>query len=702
MSGKTPTHRRIGILLVIIFAVFVLLIGRLLWVQTVQGGVLSEKAQNIQTKSITLAPQRGNIYDRNNNLLVTSLPAYSIYASPNLMKDPAAVATKIAPLLGLDANQLTANLKSKKSFVWIKRDVDWDVGQKIKQMKLTGLGFVDSAKRSYPQGRLAASVLGFVGSDDQGLVGIEKSYNRQLAGTPGEMLVMTDADGRVLPDTEKTVTPVVPGDQLVLALDQTMQFYVERELDKINAAYSPLHAVILVMNPNTGEVLAMGNSPGFEPAKWQSYPPAVWQSNLATTYAYEPGSVFKLFTTAAALSNRIVSPNDYFYDPGCLVVQGHNIYDSERQDYGAVTFEKGLEDSLNIVFAQVGQKVGAKTFYEYIRGFGFGSPTGIDLPGDEPGLVTPEDKCTTLNLSEMSFGQAIAVTPLQVLTATCAIANGGKLMQPHMVKEIKDNHGKVIKEFTPEVVRQVISADTAKEETQMMENVVVNGTGQNAVVDGYSVAGKTGTAQVPGPGGYVPDKYVSSFVGFAPANNPQIAVLVMVDQPHNAYYGGDVAAPIFSDLTGKILNYLGIPKDPSLISQNNNSNQQPVATSNNKIPVPNLTNYPVAEARWLLAVEGFNCTNQENTGIVTDQNPKPGTYVSPGSYDSLQVSGSLAGLGVPDLTGLTMKKAGIVLADLGLHLVVQGNGLASGQNPPPGTPVSPGATVTVTFSDSKQ
>lgn len=695
MSEIKFIKTRIAQLFLSLLVIFMLLVTRMFYIQTVEGASLKLQAQNIQTKVITLDAKRGNIYDRNKNILVQSLPCYAVYASPNLIKNPRQVAEKLAPLIGLDRGQLQESLSTKKSFVWLKRNVDIAVGDQIKQMKVNGLGIIDAAKRVYPQEKLAAAVLGFTGDDNQGLTGIEKSYNQALAGMAGEMTVTTDALGRMLPDTEKIISPVKTDNNLVLTIDQNIQYYVEQELAQIDAAYSPKRAVILVMNPHTGEILAMGSSPGFAPDSWQSYPAKVWESNPATSYTYEPGSVFKLFTAAAALSDRIVNRNDYFNDTGCLVVQGHKIYDSERQNYGYVSFDQGLTESLNIVFAQVGQRIGAKKFYEYIRGFGFGHSTGIDLPGDEPGLVIPETKCTSLNLAEMSFGQAITVTPLQILTATCALANGGDLMRPYLVKEIDNDAGQVVKQFKPQVVRKVISPETAQEEIKMMENVVANGTGQNAMVSGYSVAGKTGTAQVPGPGGYQPGQYVSSFVGFAPAQNPKVAVLVVVDQPHNKYYGGDVSAPVFSDLTGKILSYWSVPPDPKKLMDTGSAARN---QSGGRKTVPNVLNYPVTVARWLINDQGFKCASKAEAGIVVSQSPRPGSRLTPRTEVSLTVSKKPDAILLPDLTGLTMGKANTVLADLGLSMSISGSGYAARQNPRQGTVVTPGTVVSVYFN----
>jgi len=675
---------------------FALLVLRLFWVQVVWGGELRREAEQIQTREVTLQPSRGNIYDRNHNLLVTSVPCYSVYANPNLIKDPAAVAGRIAPLLGMKPDDLAKELGGKKSFLWLKYGVDFATAEKLRQMNIAGLGFVEASRREYKQGNLAAAVLGFVGNDNQGLYGLEKSYDRELSGSPGRLVMQVDAANREIPQTDTVVYPSRPGDQLVLTIDQTIQFYVEQELDRIVSTYKPARAVILVMDPRTGEVLAMGSRPTFDPSRWQSYPARVWGQNPAIFYTYEPGSTFKIIVTAAGLEEGAVHPNDWFDDPGYAVVQGRRIYDDERRPLGSVSFAQGVADSLNAVFVQVGQRLGRDRLYKYVHGFGFGALTGIELPGEQAGIVIPENDASPLNVATMSIGQSIAVTPLQVLTAVCAVANGGELIQPHLVKAIEDGAGRVIKEIRPRVIRRVISAETARQEISLLEGVVSAGTGQKALVEGYKVAGKTGTAQVPGPGGYQAGKYVSSFAGFAPADNPRIAVLVMVAEPQGQYYGGEVAAPAFSDVVGETLRYLGVPEEADQLTAAARSGAENTPAAG-QVSVPNLVGLPVTDARWLLDERGLRCWAPGSRGVVSGQQPAPGRQEVAGTVISLQVSPLSAQPVVPDLTGLTIKKAGAVLAELGLQISIKGSGIAAEQQPKAGTRVSRGAVVTVRF-----
>lgn len=684
-------NKRIGYLLIMTTVIFGLLVFRLFWLQLILGRTLSQEATASQTREVTTPSQRGGIYDRNHNPLVTNTPAYNIYANPNLIKDPGAIANKVGSVLGIEPGELTKELTTKKKFIWIKHQVDANTKEKLQQMNLPGIGFSETSKRSYLQGNLAASLLGFVGNDNQGLEGLEKQYDQELSGKPGKKLFQSDAQGRLLPQTEQPVSGTLQGKQLVLTIDENIQFYVEQELNQIASQYHPKRALILVMNPNEDGILAMGSWPGFDPEHWQDYPQDTWAHNPATSFSYEPGSVFKIFVTAAALESGVVQPNEYFYDPGYLVVQGQRIHDAEIGKSDQVSLEQGLADSLNVVFAQIAQRLGPSRFLDYTQRFGFGVPTGIDLPGEESGLIIPEKDITPLNLAAMSFGQSIAVTPLQVLTAVSAIANGGKLLRPHLVKAIEDENGKIMKEFKPEVVRQAVSPEIARKVTEMLEKTVTIGTGQKALVKGFRVAGKTGTAQVAGPKGYIQDKYISSFIGFAPVDKPQVAVLVLVDEPQGDYYGGTVAAPVFSNLVEKILNYLQIPSE---VSSPEIANSGTVTN----FPVPNVIGFPVSSANSLIKEKGLGHWSSGTSGIVIKQEPAAGKMVKPGTVMSLITSEQDAQKVImPDLTGLSIKEAAFVLSEINLGLSIDGSGLAAKQSQTPGVPVAVGTEVKVEF-----
>ncbi|MCL6448694.1 MAG: PASTA domain-containing protein [Armatimonadetes bacterium] len=700
MTGKPVFARRI--LLILIFSVLVLLawIGRLFWFQVVWGSELRQQAAELRTRSLVLNPERGDIYDRNHNVLVASVPAFSVYAHPDLIRDPAGVARKIAPLLEMKEAEVFQKISLDRPFTWLKHKLSPEAAQAIKSLHLEGIGLVEGSKRAYPQGNIAAHLLGFVGDDNQGITGLEKSYDRELRGAPGRLVMESDAGGQPVPQKSPRVYPSSPGNRLVLTIDQTIQYFVERELDKIAADHRPERATIIVMDPRSGEILAMGSRPAFSPEKWNQVKQEVWEKNTATLYNYEPGSTLKMFIAAAALEEKVVRAQDTFYDPGFIVVNGRKIACWDKKGHGAETFLQAVENSCNPVFIQVGLKLGKERVHQYLRRFGFGAPTGVDLPGEESGIVRSVENTTDHDLAAMCIGQSISVTPLQLLNAVCAIANGGNLMKPYLVKAVEDDQGKVTKQTQPQIIRRVISPDTASELAEMLEKVVLEGTGKRARVEGYRIAGKTGTAQIPGPGGYLEGQYVASFAGFAPVGDPRIAVLVMmVDPKGKAYHGGEVAAPAFQNIVKDTLGYLGIPEEEGLHQEE--KSPQPPDSSTTPVLVPNVTGYPAADARRLLESRGLVAGPSGSEGIVQEQRPPAGTPVARGGRVALKVvpfdpAQKTAGeLTMPDLTGLSVKRAGEVCEALGLQPQITGSGVVKSQDPPPGTKVKRGAAVTL-------
>lgn len=687
--------RRLGVLLLLVLVSFSFLLARLFWVQLVWGGQLRSEAAKIRSREVIIHPRRGNIYDRQHNLLVSSKPAYSLYANPREIKNPQEAAERVAAVLGLPGEEVVKKLSVPGFFVWIAHGVDYDKAQQLRELE--GFGLVDSSSRFYHQGTMAAALLGFVGSEGQGLNGLEMSYEKELQGVPGKMLVEVDAQGRVIPQSSRLVQPARAGNNLILTLDQTIQYYVERELDRLVSEHQPKWATILVMDPRTGEVLAMGSRPTFDPSRWPEFPREVWEKNPATHYTYEPGSTFKVVVAAAALEEGVVRVDEGFEDNGYITVSGRKIYCWNRQGHGFETFAQAVENSCNPVFVQVGQRLGRERLYRYTRGFGFGSPTGIDLPGEEVGLLIPQQQARELDIASMAIGQALAVTPLQQLCALAAIANGGYLLRPYLVKAVENEKGEIIWARTPQSVRQVISSSTARQVAGLLEKVVLEGTGQLAKVEGYRVAGKTGTAQVPGPGGYLQGRYVASFAGFAPLEEPRIAVLVVVGEPGKGqYHGGEVAAPVFSAVVRDTLRYLGIPESP----EGSPRESVPAAEKTGQLTVPNVVGYPVEEARWLLGERGLKSWAGQSSGVVVGQDPPPGRNVPPGTVVSLRVASSRVQdvIMVPDLAGLTVKKAGAVLEKLGLGFSPLGSGIAVSQEPSPGSLVKPGTAVKVKFN----
>lgn len=702
MAGRPVSTGRLLFIRLFIGVILFAWIGRLFWVQLVWGGELRQQAAEFRTRSLVLHPDRGNIYDRNRNELVASVPAFSVYARPKAIKDPAGFARKMAPVLEMKPEAITQKIAGDRSFVWLKHKVSPQAAEVLKSLALDGIGLVESSKRAYPQGNLAAHVLGFVGDDNQGITGLERSYDRELRGSPGYLAMESDATGQPVPNKAVCVYPSTSGNNLVLTIDQTIQYYVERELDRILAESQPAWATIIVMDPRTGEILALGSRPTFAPEHWEQAKQEVWEKNPATLYNYEPGSTFKMFIAAAALEEKVVRAQDRFYDSGHITVRGHRIFCWEHKGHGDETFLEAVENSCNPVFVQVGLKLGKERIYKYLRNFGFGQPTGVDLPGEEAGILRPVESASDLDIALMSIGQAISVTPMQLLNAVCAIANGGNLMKPYLVKEVTGKQGEVIRQTAPQVIRRVISPPTASELTGMLEKVVLEGTGKKAHVEGYRIAGKTGTAQIPGPNGYVEGKYVASFAGFAPVADPRIAILVVVAEPKGKeYHGGEVAAPAFQNLIGEILGYLGIPEEEGFRQNQQVNNSQPLLPARSLVTVPDVTGFPLADARWLIENRGLAPQSSAKEGIVREQKPSGGSLVARGSAVVLRavpfndLTTPPEELIVPDLTGLSVKRAGSICEALGLLPRITGSGLVKRQEPPPGTRVKKGSVVTL-------
>lgn len=692
-------RKRITYLFLAAGVLFLALVLRLGWLQLVEGDHLRQKALEARMRDVPVEAKRGTIFDRNGQELVSSVSVDSAYAFPPQIDDKEAAAEQIAWALDMDKEVVYQKLTQDVGFVWLKRRIDYEASQRLKSLKINGVELVEESQRFYRQDNLAAHVLGFVGDDNQGLTGLESVFDKELKGVSGRIVIEKDAAGNNIPEALHQLIPSEPGNNLVLTLDQTIQFFVERELDKIVEQYRPKLAVIIVMDPKTGEILAMGNRPTYSPSEWQKYPQEVWDHNPAIWYNYEPGSTFKIITAAAALEEGTVSPSAQFYDRGYIKVADCTINCWYDGGHGAQTFKEVVQNSCNPGFIEVGLELGKERFYKYIRAFGLMDTTSISLPGEELGIQIPENEATNLNIATMSIGQSIAVTPIQLITAVSAVANEGVLLKPTLVKAITDADGNVLKEFGPEPVRQVISKTTAKTLMELLTNVVVKGSGRNAFVDGYGSAGKTGTAQVVGMGGYAAGKYVASFMGFAPADDPQIAALVMVAEPQGGnYYGSQVAAPVFKAIALDTLRYLKVPERPELEAP-----QAPFSYTEPRhdLTVPNVVNYPLEDAQRVLINSGLAVVVQGDGNIVYQQVPSGGAVVRNGTTIILNLEPpetvSSEQVTVPDLKGLTMKEAGSILEKLGLHLNPTGSGIAVGQKEVPGTIVPRGTTITVDF-----
>lgn len=678
-----------------------LLIGRLAWIQFVRGDELREKAEANRMDDIPVPAKRGTIYDRNGVELVESISSNSVCAFPPEVKrgDPAKTARELAGILDLKYEDVYKRITKKTNFEYIKRRVDDpDKIDQIKKLDLPGIDIIEESQRSYPKGEFASHILGFVGTDNIGLDGLEMKLDKYLQGISGRIITEKDAKGRDIPQALHEYEPPEPGDGVWLTIDQTIQYFAERELNNVVEQYQPKNAVAIVMDPKTGEILAMASRPDFDPGQYQESP-AENRRNQAIQLNYEPGSTFKIITAAAALEEGVVKPDDRFYDPGYIMVQGRKIKCWRYpRAHGDESFLQVVENSCNPGFVKVGLDLGKEKFYKYIRAFGFGRKTGISLTGEATGIVIPEKKVTPINIATISIGQSISVTPIQLITAASAVANDGVLMQPHLVKKITDFKGNVVKDYKPQPVRQVISKSTARQLDGILEKVVSEGTGINAYLPGYRVAGKTGTAQKAGVGGYSQGKYVASFMGFAPADDPRVAILVVIDEPQGgSYYGGQIAAPIFKNLARDVLRYLNVTP---ILSQEEIKNK----TQQAEVLVPDIINTSLDDAQRIMGEAGLQTRTEGEGSWVINQQPKGGAKLPAGTrvviYLGSQGKGIPSGqeVTVPDLTGLTMREAGQLLGQLGLQLNPQGTGIASGQKTSPGTKVRSGTAVTVIFT----
>ncbi len=530
--------------------------ARLYMLQVVQYEHYRDKARRQQQTVVELDPPRGTIYDARGRELAVSVQVESAWADPSDLDDPAATARALAPLLDTDAASLTRRLSRDSNFVWLARKLDPRVSDAVRALHLRGIHFLPESKRCYPMRELAAQILGYVGTDNQGLAGLELLYNREVAGRPGRRTLLRDARrGTVIAPGLASAEPE-PGHDLYLTLDSTIQHIVERELARAVALHRAKSASMVLLDPASGAVIAMASYPPFDPNRYTEYPPALWR-NRAIMDSYEPGSTFKVVTAAAAIGNGIVSPDDVF-DCGMGGITLYNIRIRDHKPYGRLTFADVIAKSSNVGMIKTALLLGDERFYRMIRAMGFGRPTGIDLPGESGGILAPVGSWRPLTKAYISFGQGISVTPLQLARAVAVVANEGRLVTPYVVAAV--GSGGIIERRHPNpAAAPTISPATAHVLTGLLERVVTLGTGKPAAIPGYAVAGKTGTAQKPGVGGYSHHSYVPSFVGFAPADHPAVVGVVTVDEPQGfAYYGTQVAAPVFGNVIREVMLYLGV------------------------------------------------------------------------------------------------------------------------------------------------
>lgn len=557
MSGKGASlRRRVGVVLVGFVFVMASLGGRLSYIQVGQGEELMARILKMHAKSIPLTAPRGDMLDRTGWPLATSVTAESLYAIPIEVQDKPAAAAQLAPILGRQENEVLSLLMRRASIVWIGRRLPSEQVEKIRLLKIHGIGFATETRRFYPEGPLTGAMMGIVGVDG-GLEGLEKVYDKQLKGQNGAVRIENDAKGRLVPNADVRIDEPIPGATLVLTLDRGLQLVAQKEAERAMLETKAKRAVIAIMDVATGGMLAFAQAPGFDPNLGANSDPQlrrIWP--IADTLA--PGSIFKPVTASAALDAGAITMQTGFVDGGSMQVADRTIHNWNNRGFGTGTLVEVMSQSSNVGFATIGLKLGIPNFYKYLRAFGMTDKTGIDIPGEAKGIQPSEKRATQLDLAIMAFGQTLTVTPLQMLNAIAAIGNHGQLMRPHFAKEFRLPDGTVLP-VEPEPVRQVVKPAVADQVVQLMEGVVSKGTGKNAQVANYAVGGKTGTAQKFDKGVKQVGKYTASFVGLAPIPNPKVAVLISVDEPQGVFYGGSIAAPVFGEMMLDVLTYLKVP-----------------------------------------------------------------------------------------------------------------------------------------------
>jgi cell division protein FtsI (penicillin-binding protein 3) len=556
-----PSRARRYVLLLVMLCGFAVVLFRLVSLQVLQAAELTAKADRQHQKTVSLEGARGTVVDRHGKVLAMNMEVPSVFGIPTALESPAKTARSLSPVLHVRTDELEKKLRQDRSFVWLARKLDPEQGHRLEHMPMEGIGLVMEGRRFYPKGPLLAHVLGFAGMDGEGLEGIERRYESQLHGEKRVVILQRDAMGRtVFPKGQAEQVPAA-GHSLVITIDEVIQYIAEKELEEAVTKARAKSGTVIVLDPQTGAVLALAISPRFDPNAVASLTADRWR-NRALTDAYEPGSTMKALVAAAALEEKVMKPSTMLYgENGRMTIANTVIHDHEK--LGWMTFAQVIQKSSNIGAAKTGMALGDQRLYRYLQAFGFGQKTEIDLPGEAGGLVKHPKEWGRRSLASISMGQEIGVTPIQMVSAVAALANGGVLMKPYVVSEVRDAQGKSLRQFLPQVKRRVVSPETARTVTSILEGVVTDGTGAKAAIPGFRVAGKTGTAQKidPRTGAYSSTLFVGSFVGFVPADNPRLAMIVVIDEPQGESWGGTVAAPVFRRVGEQVLNYLGVSSD---------------------------------------------------------------------------------------------------------------------------------------------
>jgi len=718
---KYNIRKRAPWISVIALAIVFALAGRLIYWQFIHGAELKSGAIEQQTLDSVVSPKRGIIYDRNGKVLAQSVSVQTVTASPAEVKKSGKAeqtAAKLSQILGIDKDKIKKQITKNTSYEVLARKINNDVAEKIRKAELKGIYLIEDTKRTYPYGSLASHVIGFVGNDNQGLGGVEMVYDKYLKGMPGRMISSKSASGTEMPfEYEKYINPE-NGANLVLTIDEVIQHFVEEELKQAVADYDVANgAACIVMNAKTGEILAMATQPDFDLNQPFTLPPNVerelsayqgkeydkaynerlaslWR-NKAVVDTYEPGSTFKPFTAAMALEENLTGLGENFTCNGGLQVKDYYIKCWKDGGHGPLSFSEGFEHSCNPVFMNLGARVGTQRFIKYFKKFGFMSSTGFDLPGEATGTFHSAANFKDVELATSAFGQSFNVTPLQLITAYSAITNGGVMVRPHIAKELLDDKGNVIKRFETEPIRQVMSSENADIIRNILEGVVSDGTSKNAFIRGYRLAGKTGTSEkLPRGNG----KYVASFVGFAPANDPEIIGLVMLDEPMGeSHMGGAIAAPTFKKMFDEILRYMDIEPqftEEDLLIQDKE--------------VPYVVGLDVSELAVAFDKTGLKYNILGNGTTVLSQVPVGGSTLPDGSTVAVYTEETKSDtVEVPDVRGKPPGEANAIITNAGLNMKVtgaavtdQGGAVVATQTPSPGTKLQRGSPVTVEFSFS--
>lgn len=632
-------RKRVVLLLGLCSIFLLILIVRLGYVQLRDGPFFKNLADEEHFRGVPVAPKRGNIEDCNGNILAMSVSTETVYAVPAEVRKSGQqekIAAKLAEILEMDKAQVLQRITKRTSLEYVKKKIPAETAEKIKGSNLPGIGIVEDSTRFYPNGSLAAHILGFTGIDSQGLEGIEHSRDKELTGIPGSILTEYGANGIKIPGAQHEFIQPVQGNTVKLTIDKNIQAFAERELAKIMAGQglnmegrAPKNASILVMEPSTGRMLAIASAPTFDPNNYQASDPAT-RRNIAIQNGYEPGSTFKIITLGAALEEKVIKTTEGFHDPGYGTVLGKKIRCWKAGGHGSQTMVQVVENSCNPGFIEMGQRLGMDRFYKYLTAFGFGKKTGIEMSGEAKGILANKKKATALDLATMSIGQTNNVTPIQLITAVSAVANGGTLLKPQLVQEITTPAGQTIVPFKKEVVGRVIKEDTAKLEREVLESVVTNGTGRRAFLPGYRVAGKTGTAQKVVGGRYVQGDYVASFIAFAPADKPKLTVLVVIDGV--PFYGGVVAGPVVQAVMLDSLKYLGVKPDSSApLAPGKPMYGVEFPPVKKAAAVPSVLGHSPSDAEAVLKKAGFKVMIEGKGSNVIDQIPHGDATVEAGS-----------------------------------------------------------------------